>query len=138
MITVRVADSDGATAQAQIVFSMRGIPDVTIISPVSGHHYQFGLPITFNGTAIDVEDGDITADLVWKEMGVPFGPGGGSFTDSTFSTGSHTITAEVTDTSGLKGSATVTFVVDPEFASGSEHHQPSGWAEYAARKSNLV
>jgi hypothetical protein len=75
-------------------------PSVSINSPVPGGNYVSGDAISFNGTASDPEDGDLTANLLWSsDLDGPIGSGG-SFTLSTLSLGTHMITATVTDSEG--------------------------------------
>jgi hypothetical protein len=84
-------------------------PVVAISSPPDGATFTPGTSITFTGTAIDVEDGDISADLVWtSSIDGTISPAVGSASFSaTLSLGIHTITASVTDSSGASGSASI-------------------------------
>jgi len=78
-------------------------PTVSITSPTDGSTFDSGATITFQGTANDTEDGDLTASLVWtSNIDGQIGTGG-SFS-TTLSDGTHTITASVTDS----GAATAT------------------------------
>jgi serine protease len=91
-------------------------PTVTISSPANNATFDSGTSISFSGSASDVEDGNLTASLVWisnldGEIGT-----GGSFS-AELSNGTHTITASVTDSGGLAGSGSITVVVTP--ATGS-------------------
>lgn len=79
-------------------------PSVTIKSPPSGSRFASGEMISFQATAIDNEDGELTVDLVWRsnidgEIGR-----GGAFSRS-LSDGHHQITATVTDSGGKSASA---------------------------------
>jgi subtilisin len=85
-------------------------PTVSITSPLDRASFAEGAEITFTGTAIDPEDGDITAALVWTsdqdgQLGV-----GGTVT-TPLSVNNHTITASVTDTAGQNGSASISITV---------------------------
>ncbi len=87
-------------------------PTVTITTPANGASFVAGTPISFAGTASDLEDGELTNSLVWTsslsgEIGT-----GGSFS-AVLTEGTHTITASVTDSGGFKGSATVSITVVP-------------------------
>jgi hypothetical protein len=91
-------------------------PVVTITSPTDGSTFDSGATITFEGTASDTEDGDLTASLVWtSDKDGQIGTGG-SFSNK-LSDGKHTITASVTDSGGASGSdstnITVGTVVEP-------------------------
>ncbi len=70
-------------------------PVVTITSPANGTTFEPETAITFSGTAIDLVDGDLTAQLEWFDNGSPIPGGtGGSFT-VILSVGMHTIEARV-------------------------------------------
>ena len=90
-------------------FSGNALPRVTIGAPANGSRVTPGASITFTGTATDTEDGDLTASLTWTlSLGGAIGSGG-SFATSTLSVGTHTITASVTDSGSLTGSAQISF-----------------------------
>jgi hypothetical protein len=86
-------------------------PVVTITSPADGLTFDSGITIDFMGAAIDTENGDLTADLVWTsdleedQIGT-----GGSFS-TTLSDGTHTITASVIDSGGKTGSTSISITV---------------------------
>jgi subtilisin len=86
-------------------------PNVTISDPSDGVSFSSGSSITFAGSASDDEDGDLTASLVWTSS-----LQGGIGTGSSFSAvldeeGTHIITASVTDSGDLLGSASITVIV---------------------------
>jgi subtilisin family serine protease len=84
-------------------------PVVTITSPADGASFDSGTSISFAGTATD-EGGDLAGQLKWtSSRDGPIGTGA-SF-DAVLSDGSHTVTAEVTDSGGLTGSASITITV---------------------------
>jgi hypothetical protein len=85
-------------------------PTVTIESPANGASFNSGELISFAGAASDLEDGGLTASLVWTssingEIGT-----GGSFS-ANLSDGNHTITAEATDSDGATGSRSISITV---------------------------
>ena len=81
-------------------------PGVTITSPGSGATAVEGSALGFSGSASDKEDGSLTTYIVWtSSISGQIGTGG-SFTRS-LPAGSHTITASVTDSRGLKSSKQV-------------------------------
>jgi hypothetical protein len=83
---------------------------VTTTVPSDGTTVDEGTAITFTGSANDVEDGNISADLSWESsLDGPIGTGG-TF-DTVLSVGTHTITASVSDSRGLSGSDAITLTV---------------------------
>jgi subtilisin len=87
-------------------------PAVTITSPADGASFTSGTSISFSGTALDNEDGDLTSSLVWtSSLDGPIYTGG-SFTKA-LSEGTHTITASTKDSGGLTGSASINITVKP-------------------------
>ena len=90
-------------------------PTVDISSPEDGLSFVEGTSINFVGSASDAEDGDLTASLSWSSsLDVGWSGTGGSVTTTTLSVGTHTITAEVTDSDPLDpqtGSAEITVIV---------------------------
>ena len=91
--------------------SSNAFPVVTITSPVGGSSVTEGDSVTFSGIASDVEDGDLTADLIWSsdlDGTIGFGD---SFSVSSLSPGIHEITATVADSVYLKGAAMLTLDV---------------------------
>ena len=88
-------------------------PVVTITSPADGSIFLSGDLVSFSGTAIDNEDGDIGAVLEWaSSIDGPIGMGI-NFPTSTLSVGAHTITVAIADSGGLPGSDTIDVVVQP-------------------------
>ena len=88
-------------------------PSVEITAPVEGSTFIVGTSVTFTGTATDAEDGSLSASLSWtSNLDGALGTGG-SLSTSALSIGSHTISASVTDSGGLSGSASISITVDP-------------------------
>ena len=98
-------------------------PVVNITAPADNHTVIEGTNINFTGTATDAEEGPLTANINWNsDQDGDFGTGG-SVNFSGLSVNTHTITASVTDGSGLSGSAQITVVVGSlvvDFASASQ------------------
>jgi subtilisin len=93
-------------------------PSVNISSPANNASFTSGTSINFSGTATDAEDGDLTSDLVWtSNLDSDIGTGG-SF-NAVLSDGTHTITASVTDSDGLTGSASITVTVTQSGGGGT-------------------
>jgi hypothetical protein len=85
-------------------------PTVTIAAPANGTSVPEGTTLTFSGSAVDAQDGTLTASLVWTssldgQIGV------GSSFSRVLSTGSHSITARVTDGGGLSAASQISVSV---------------------------
>ena len=79
-------------------------PAVSISSPSSGATFAGNTSIGFSGSASDKEDGTLSGSLVWLSSRDGQIGTGASF-KRVLSTGSHTITARVTDSKGLVAEA---------------------------------
>src|SRR5439155_1373698 len=88
-------------------------PTVTITAPASGAVVAAGDPVAFAAAASDPEDGSLTASIRWtSSLDGPLGTGG-TIRTTALRIGTHTITAAVTDSGGLTGSAQRLVVVRP-------------------------
>ena len=85
-------------------------PTVSITSPAQGSTFNAGAIINFAGTASDAKDGTLTNSLVWTSSRDGQIGTGGNFS-RTLSSGTHTITATVTDSGGNVASASVSITV---------------------------
>src|SRR5262245_19995034 len=135
-ITASVTDGQGLTAQTQIILTVAPRPPVNteplvaITAPGDNQMVPAGLPVTFTGTANDLEDGSLTASLGWSSDRDGALGTGGAFTHA-LSAGTHHITASVTDHGGLTGTATITVQVQPsvtiEFPAVADAHVDAGF-----------
>jgi hypothetical protein len=99
-------DTDGSTP-------VNTPPSVTVSSPVDGTVITEGDSLSFTATATDAEDGNLTAGLAWtSSIDGPL-PGSGGNVTAWLSTGTHIITASLTDSGALSGSDTVSITVEP-------------------------
>lgn len=116
-ITATVTDIDGNSDSKSIdiiIDQIPTLPTVSITSPANNARFIQGTNVSFSGSASDYQDGDLTAALSWNSsIDGPIGSGGG-FSSSTLSTGTHTITASVTDLDNNPGSAVITVNIDPQ------------------------
>ena len=81
--------------------------------------------MSFSGTAIDTEEGDLTSSLGWVSSLDGVIGSGGSVTTTSLSVGSHSIMASVTDLggAGATGAANVTIQCDFDHrAAGATSH----------------
>jgi subtilisin family serine protease len=88
-------------------------PTVSITSPANGSEFDSGTSISFQGTASDDEDGNITASLVWTSNHDGQIGTGGSFSTSSLSDETHTITASVEDSDGASANDSINITVIP-------------------------
>lgn len=113
--TITASASDGAdTGSASITVVVNppanNLPTVNITTPADGAAFAFGASINFAATAADVEDGDVSANLVWTSN-IAGQIGTGASFSVVLSPGTHTVTASVTDSNGDTGSASITITV---------------------------
>ncbi len=126
-------------------FGGNALPTVMITAPANGSTYTQGSPITFTGTASDVEDGELTGSLVWTSSVDGVIGSGGAVSTSALSAGSHTIAASVTDLGGLEGLAAITVTVNPpglavlevRVATGSDDAEQSATGSVSLGSSDL-
>ena len=109
-ITARVTDSGGVQGEASITIRIvdDSPPEVTITSPEDGAVLSVGTSIIFSASAIDRRDGDLGHTLTWSSSLDGWIGQGPNFSTANLQSGSHTITAEATDSYGLVGSASIT------------------------------
>lgn len=123
-VSASVIDSDGGADSAWITAVVPNVgntaPDVAIASPTHGLTVGIGTSINFTGTALDNEDGDLSASLVWTSSLVigPIGTGAG-FSTSSLGAGTHIITASVTDSESTTSTDTIIITItnDPPVVS---------------------
>ncbi|MEQ1852352.1 MAG: hypothetical protein ABMA01_12255, partial [Chthoniobacteraceae bacterium] len=116
-ITASVTDSGSLTGTASITVNITAssntVPVVTITAPVTGSRYPSGATVAFTGTANDTQQGNMTAAINWSSnINGPIGTGG-SISLSSLAVGTHTITASVTDSGGLTGTASISVTIAP-------------------------
>ena len=99
-------------------------PQVTIVAPGDTTVTE-GADLTFEGTATDAEDGNLSGEMEWSSDQVtdPIGTGA-SVTTSALPVGVHTITASVADSEGATGTASVTVTVNANAAPTVTIEQP--------------
>lgn len=86
-------------------------PNITITSPTTGGSFGRHVFITFSGSAIDTQDGDISSSILWSSSLQGALGSGASLSRNDLSVGTHVITAFVTDSGGLPASTQVTIDV---------------------------
>jgi hypothetical protein len=110
-IRARVTDADGAVARVTVNITVTNTPPtVGIQTPAGGASFRTSNLVSFQGTAADVDDGNLTSAIAWtSDLDGALGTGG-SFTRR-LSKGTHTITASVSDANGVTRAASVTVTV---------------------------
>ena len=109
----------GRTASSS---STNTAPSVTLSAPADNASYPAGATISFAGAATDTQDGNMTASLLWtSSLSGSIGTGGAF--SRTLTTGTHVITASVTDSGGLAASRQIT--VNVTGSAGYARHSPS-------------
>ena len=84
---------------------------LTIDTPPDGAIVDEGQPVLFTGTAIDPEQGDISANIAWVSSKEGTLGTGASITVSLTALGKHVITATLTDSSGAGASDAISIKV---------------------------
>ena len=88
-------------------------PTVSISSPSDGSSSNFGGSISFQASVTDEDDeATITAAITWSSSLDGALGNGGSINVSSLAIGTHTITAQVTDSEALSGSDSITVTVN--------------------------
>jgi YD repeat-containing protein len=87
------------------------LPTVSITVPANDAVFTAGDNITFTGTATDTEDGDLGSSLQWSSDVDGVLGTGVSVSTTSLSVNNHIITASVTDSGNLTGTATINLTV---------------------------
>lgn len=114
-ITATSRDSRNASSTATIRLTVNERvntpPAVNITAPASGLSFSLGANITFTGTATDAEDGTISNGIVWSSnLDGSLGTGA-SIAVNWLRSGTHTITATITDSEQGTTTRTTTLTV---------------------------
>ncbi len=111
-LTNNTQSDGGMLAYLEVGGTAVNRPDVAITAPANGTSVVTGDPVTFMGTAIDVEDGDLSSTLAWNSsIDGALGTGASVGPTTTLSVGAHTITASATDSGSLTGDAQITLTI---------------------------
>ncbi len=135
-ITATVTDSGGLTSEVSVsgikVVASNQAPVITIETPSTGDIFGNGEPVTFEGSAIDDYDGDISETMFWiSNIDGNLGTGP-SITTSELSVGIHTITVRAFDSFFWQGINSVTIMISDE-----AHPIPNpSWVNVSINESN--
>ena len=83
----------------EAVLGNNTLPVISITDPVNGAFILEDTLVNIAATATDAEDGDLSNAIEWSDNGTVFATG--DVVTQSFSIGTHTLTASVTDSSGL-------------------------------------
>jgi hypothetical protein len=84
--------------QAQFDY-ITAVPEIVITAPADESNFNSGDNITFTGISNDLEDGNLSANIVWTSN-LDGSIGTGSSVSASLSVGTHTIKASITDADG--------------------------------------
>ncbi|MGJ8696786.1 MAG: sulfatase-like hydrolase/transferase [Verrucomicrobiaceae bacterium] len=87
-------------------------PTVSISAPANASTVTTGVPTTFTATGTDPEDGDVSSNIIWTSNLSGVLGTGDTISITNLAVGTHTITAQTSDSEHLTGSATLTITVN--------------------------
>lgn len=87
-------------------------PTASIISPADGASFPSTGAITFTGSGLDGEDGQVSEDSLTWTSSIDGRLGTGTLLDTPLSVGNHTITLKAKDSSGAYDSTSINISVD--------------------------
>ena len=105
-------------------------PTLGVTNPKNGDVYAAGVPVIFDATAIDPQDGNISSAIVWTSSLDGIIGFGGFFAKTNLSTGTHIIKANVTDGQNPVSSPDINITI------GGGGTPPPGSATFASIQSN--
>ena len=85
-------------------------PTVSISAPANGSSYPSGTSVTMTGSANDAQDGPLSGAIVWTSS-IDGSLGTGASVSRVLTVGTHTITAQATDSGGLSGQAQISVTI---------------------------
>lgn len=115
-ITASVLDSEGLSGSAIVTITIEPLPNaapvLTITSPLDGFQVTVGSPVALIASASDAEDGDLSDAIAWtSDLDGDLGTGSQLSADA-LSTGTHLITASVSDSEAVSTSSTISVIVE--------------------------
>lgn len=98
--------------RSSVLLIVDAAPSLTIFTPLTGATFEPGDAINFTANADDAEEGDLGAAVAWaSDVDGPLGEGS-PLAVSALTSGSHAITATVTDRDGRSANATISVIVN--------------------------
>ncbi len=117
-VSATVVDSSGLTGTMAIKLTIadadpgagpgapNAAPEVVITAPADGTRFDPGTSITFTATAVDAEDNDLSTEITWQDGSTKIGTGANIVVVLT--SGTHSVSAGVRDSLGLKTVVAIT------------------------------
>ena len=126
-LTVTGPGGDDTATDNVTVTAPNAAPSVAISSPENGASFQALTNVTFTGSAMDAEDGNISSSINWSSNR-DGALGTGASISSTLSAGVHMITASVTDGGGKTASASISVTITgpAQTTTSTTPHPPDG------------
>lgn len=115
---------------------VNGIPIVDITAPSEGSSFAVNTAVTFSATAIDPEDGDISANIRWSSDRSGLIGIGSTVVTSALPGGTHKITASSTDGAGGVGTDVVNITIYVPGVSTTQHRVAVGADDVEERVSD--
>jgi len=108
--TLASDDINAAKALYPPTAATNSAPVVSITSPANGATFNAGATLSFAGSAMDAQDGNISSKLQWTDNGTAVGSG--SLLSKILSVvGTHLIVAKASDSGGMQGSSQVSITI---------------------------
>jgi hypothetical protein len=109
-VTVTVSDGVNSAAETFQLTVTNSSPSITINAPANNAEFTNTDSIALQATATDLEDGDISASILWSsDIDGVLGTGG--MLNTTLSAGTHTITATTTDSGNFSANNSVVLTI---------------------------
>jgi hypothetical protein len=125
--------TDSGTGACVDTGHVNAAPVVTLTAPAEGAAFRVNTAISFSATALDPEQGDLSASIRWSSDRNGFLGVGATLVTSALSSGTHRITATATDSIGGVGAATRTILVYVP-GIGTTQHRVAGSADDAEER----
>jgi hypothetical protein len=94
-------------------------PEVIISSPANSSTFDFGTAIYFSCTASDIEDADLSDSIIWTSS-IDGQIGTGKSFTKVLRSGTHTVSAKVTDSGGMTDEASILITVNESTLPGEK------------------
>ena len=111
VITASITDSAGATVTQTATVNVNSMPQLNLLSPLSGSKFMLQESVKLSAAANDLEDGDISVNIQWSSSLDGFLGAGGTLMRN-LSLGEHTLTASITDSNGGSHALTTQVILD--------------------------